>query len=146
MTQKIETELFENLGKDIKSLVIYPELFDSSEPKQVDGSFYLSSLDKGIYVSLSQSLKVESFVLHSQGADNYQQYQKPLPSGLAFDLSRTKVKERLGEPTKSGDAGGTGIFATPHSWDSYEIDSKFVTVQYTDNCNSISIIVIGQLQ
>jgi hypothetical protein len=78
--------------------------------------------------------------------DNYHQYQKPLPSGLSFDLSRTKVKERLGEPSKSGDAGGTGIFATPYSWDSYETDGKFVTVQYTDNCNSIATVVVGQLQ
>jgi hypothetical protein len=146
MTQIFQSELFDYLGKDIKSLDLYQDIFNSAEPKETDGSFYLSSPEKGIYVALSQALKVESIVLHAQGVDQYQQYQQDLPAGLSFDFSRVKVHELLGEPDKSGDAGGTGIFATPFSWDSYQMPDKYLSVQYVDGCNSIKTVTASQLQ
>jgi hypothetical protein len=146
MTPIIQSELFDYLGQDIKSLDLHQDMFSSAEPKETDGSFYLSSPEKGIYVALSQALKVESIVLHAQDVDQYQQYQKELPAGLSFEFSRAKVQKLLGKPSKSGEAGGTGIFATPFSWDSYQMPDKYVSIQYKDGCNNIQTITVSQLQ
>ena len=81
----MQSELFNYLEKDIRSLDIYQSIFNSMEPEVIDGSRRLTSLEKGICISLYDDMRIESIVLHSKGV-NFQQYQETLPAGLSFDF------------------------------------------------------------
>jgi hypothetical protein len=139
----MQSELFNYLEKDIRSLDIYQSIFNSMEPEVIDGSRRLTSLEKGICISLYDDMRIESIVLHSKGV-NFQQYQETLPAGLSFDFSRDEVNNSLGKPTRSGEPCETGMFPTHLSWDSYQMPDRYMCIQYEDDSIKVVIIRISE--
>jgi hypothetical protein len=140
MQKIIRSKLFDYLGKNIKTLDLYPDIFNSSEPIRVHANFILSSKSKGIQIVLTKKLEVESIILLDR-CEDYDRYQGTMPAGLSFDLSRAQVRELLGEPDYDDDGAYVdGDVYEANDPDSNDRQYKYMEIIYTDNCDRIQVI------
>jgi hypothetical protein len=143
MSQVTQFPFFDYLGQKITELDIYRATFKSAEPADVEGFKYLSAQEEGISLSLSKTLEVEAVFLYAEGVEGFQQYKHSLLNELSFLSSRTNVRQQLGEPSSSGEAGGIGIMAVSFAWDRYELDRGYLHIQYEKGENQIRLLTIG---
>lgn len=138
MTQTNELELLDYVEQDVRCLDIYQSMFNSAKPKIVNESLCLISLEKGIYVSLYNDMRIESIILHAEG-EKFQQYQGKLPAGLSFEFSKEEVNNLLGNPYRSGKPESNNMFSTDFNWDSYQMANKYLQIIYNINIQGIII-------
>lgn len=144
MTQIFESPIFSYLGQLGREVDIYPTTFNSVEVEVMGESNYLNARDAGISFALNKKLKVDAIFLYADGVEDFKQYQEALPGGLSFDMSRAQVRKALGEPSFSGEAGGTGIMAIAFSFDRYESDTDYIRFEYTEKDKQIRLVTMGK--
>jgi hypothetical protein len=137
MQKIIRSELFNYLGKNIKFLDIYQDIFDSIEP---DRLLVLSSRKDGMYVSLDKKLRIESIILFPKG-EYYSQYRKELPGGISFDFTREDVRKLLGIPDNlDNDLYDDGDVYEVRELDSPSRQSKYIEIIYRKDYTSIDCV------
>jgi hypothetical protein len=144
MTQIFESPIFSYLGQLGREVDIYPTTFNSVEVEVMGESNYLNARDAGISFALNKQLKIDAIFLYADGVEDFKQYQEDLPGGLSFDMSRAQVRKVLGEPSFSGEAGGTGIMAIKFSFDRYESDTNYIRFEYTEKDKQIRLVTMGK--
>ncbi len=131
------------VGADPFTLPIYAERFDGAVAEIMGESPYINAKDAGISFALTRKHLVETVFLYSEGFEGFSAYTGALPMGLSFANSRTEVRTALGEPVRSGEAGGIGLMAIEHSWDRFEADALYLHIQYQAGDAGILLITIG---
>jgi hypothetical protein len=144
MSQIIQSSIFDYLSQNFTDLDIYETAFKSVQPIDIEEFKYISAQEAGISLSLSKTLEVDTVFLYAEGVEGFHQYQQPLPNQLSFLSPRAVVRQQLGEPNSSGEAGGTGIMAVPFAWDRYESNRGYLHIQYGEGENHIRILTIGR--
>jgi hypothetical protein len=145
MSQLFESSIFDYLGQLGRKVDIYPTTFKSAEVEIMGESPYLNARDAGISFALNKKLKVEAIFLYADNVEGFKQYQDILPGGLLFEMSRAQVRKALGDPSMSGEAGGTGIFSIEFSFDRYESDSNYLRFEYTAKDEHIRLVTMGKV-
>ncbi len=140
MIEIANLELFDALGKNIKSLNIYQEILDSIERERIHQNLFINSIQNGIWITLDRKLRIKYILLFAE-SENYGRYKKELPAGISFDFSREKVRELLGNPDNLYDYAY-------YEGDIYEInhvnlsnrEHKFMEIVYHDDYSTIQLI------
>jgi hypothetical protein len=145
MSQVFESPIFSYLNQRLDQIDIFPADFQSGKLTDLDGVRYLEVPDEGLTVTLNEQLEISTIFLYADGIEGFRQYGKPLPAGLLFSMSRSEVREYLGEPYRSGEPLGTGLMAVRFALDRYESDSAYFHLRYTSGNQQIQLITIGSI-
>jgi hypothetical protein len=143
MSEVFESPLFGYLSQRLDRIDIFPAAFTSGRLTDVEGTKYLEVPAEGLTFTLNQELAVQTIFLYSDGVEGFSQYQKPLPGGLLFSMSRSDVREHLGEPNRIGDPIEEGPIQ--FAWDRYESHEAYFHLRYTDGNQQIQLITIGSI-
>jgi hypothetical protein len=144
MSQVFEAPIFSYLNQRLDQIDIFPDAFTSGRLADVEGVKFLEVPAEGMTFRLDEQLAVHTIFLYGDGMEGFRQYQLPLPAGLLFSMSRSDVREYLGEPNRNGDPlvdETTVSFA----WDRYESDLAYFHLRYTSGNQQIQLITIGSI-
>jgi hypothetical protein len=83
MIEVTRSELFDYLGKNMKSLDFYRDIFNSIEPEKVHGNLFINSPQNGIWITLDRKLRVKYIILFA-GNEKYDRYKQELPVDIAI--------------------------------------------------------------
>src|ERR1700754_5113173 len=115
----------------INSEPLFKECLGEIEMEEIDGTYYLLNVEKGIDIVLSDALVVQSIHLFSGHSDS-KEYRGEIPLGLRFSMSKDIVNELLGDPNKRS-SGYTDMFGRVPSWDKYLFEDYSLHVQYIED-------------
>jgi hypothetical protein len=142
---EINHPLIAALGKPIDGTPLLSAAF-GQDAKATGGGHddhYLSAISRGLEAVATRDGMVKAIFFKAAGVENFAPYQDTLPNALTFADSRTVVRQALGDPARSGDAGGTGIMAIPYAWDRYQDGTHYLRCEYEEGEASIRIVTIG---
>jgi hypothetical protein len=141
MSEVFESPIFSYLNQRLDRIDIFPTAFTSGRLTDVAGTKYLEVPAEGLTFTLNQELAIQTIFLYADEVEGFSQYQKPLPGGLLFSMSRSDVREHLGEPNRIGDPIEEGPIK--FAWDRYESPQAYFHLRYTRGNQQIQLITIG---
>jgi hypothetical protein len=104
--------------------------------------FYLTNLNKGIELVLSESKVIRT--IHLYGSPE-SLFEEEIPLGLSFSLSRTQVINRFGKPLRSGERHRNLYLGMVQSWDKYLLADFSIRFEYNNEESDILLITIASL-
>jgi hypothetical protein len=131
------------IGQKDEAIDGYAKTFKGLKPETMGESLYLNARKAGIALALTKRRAVLTIFLYAQGVEDFEEYNGALPADLFFGSSRADVRAALGEPTFSGEAGGTGTFAIEHSFDRFEDGAHYIRFEYFSADASIRMVTLG---
>jgi hypothetical protein len=136
------------LGQPIEGNVLLSAEFGPDAKASGSGhdDRYLSEPKRGLEAAATRAGVVKAIFFKAEGVERSGQYAGSLPNGRAFSDSRVVVREALGQPTLSGEAGGVGIMAISNSWDRYEDGKFYLRLEYEKSETSIRMATIGLIE
>jgi hypothetical protein len=143
MSEVFESPLFGYLNQRLDRIDLFRSDFSSGRLTDVEGTKYLEVPAEGLTFTLNQELAVQTIFLYADGLEGFSQYQKPLPGGLLFSMSRSDVREHLGEPNRIGEPSEEGPIK--FAWDRYESPQAYFHLRYTSDNQQIQLITIGSI-
>jgi hypothetical protein len=143
MSEVFESPIFGYLNQRLDRIDLFRSDFTSGRLTDVEGTKYLEVPAEGLTFTLDQELAVQTIFLYGDGLEGFSQYQKPLPGGLLFSMSRSDVREHLGEPNRIGDPIEEGPIK--FAWDRYESPQAYFHLRYTSGNQQIQLITIGSI-
>jgi hypothetical protein len=130
--------------EEIQGDIMFKKHFNGVEVQEIEGAFYLFNPESGIDIVLSDVLVVQSIHLFAFSG-KHKGYESEIPMGLIFSMSQSTIKEKLGEPAKSG-GGYRDILCTIPMWDKYFFKGFSLHLQYSEWGSKIDLITIGSLR
>lgn len=114
----------------------------ASEPEEPndEGRIYVSNPQAGISL-LARPEGVTSVFLHSQGLEEAEEYSRPLPRGLSFEMGREAVRRTLGEPAAQSD-GGSFLGERTLPWDKFDFGDWQLHVEYPEGMAKIRRVTV----
>jgi hypothetical protein len=136
-------------SETVQVLVASAKFVASSETDLDEGvplRHYLSCHRDG-YVLTHVLGRVTTAHLFLQAKDEYRPFRGALVSGLAPRSTRTEVRDRLGRPSRSGEARTMPILGRHGPWDRYDGERFCTHFQYTepDDCLQLVTIVVTDI-
>jgi hypothetical protein len=107
---------------------------------------YLAAPAKGLEVVTTAADAIKAVFFKAAGVEDFSAYTDALPNHIDFANDRPAVRALLGEPARSGDAGGEGIFAISFAWDRYEDAAHYLRCEYHAGDTAIRMMTIGVLE
>lgn len=143
MSEVFTSPLFSYLNQRLDRIDIFPAAFTSGKLTDLEDTKYLEVPTEGFTFTLNSELAVQNIFLYADGVEGFSQYPQPLPGGLLFSMSRSDVREHLGEPQRIGDPIEAGPI--PFAWDRYESVQAYFHLRYTNDNQQIQLITIGSI-
>ena len=143
MFQVFESPIFGYLNQRLDRIDIFPAAFASGRLTEVEERKYLEVPAAGMTFTLNQELAIQIIFLYADGVEGFRQYPQPLPGGLLFSMSRSDVREHMGEPNRIGDPIEEGPIK--FAWDRYESDTAYFHLRYTNGNQQIQLITLGSI-
>lgn len=134
-------ETFDNALKS-KAMTVLKE---RPQPRQDEGRYYCSSRTDGISLITDPDSTIIEIHLFADGYQGFGGYRGALPHGLAFNLSRVQVRERLGPPQSFGGSKVIAGLGRRPAWDRYELSTHAVRVAYAEGEDAIVLVGIMML-
>jgi hypothetical protein len=141
MSEVFASPLFGYLQQRLDQIDIFPAAFTSGKLTDVESNKYLEVPAEGFTFVLNSELAVQTIFLYGDDMAGFAQYCQPLPAGLLFSMSRSDVREYLGEPNRIGEPTD----AVPFAWDRYESPAAYFHLRYTRGNQQIQLITIGSV-
>jgi hypothetical protein len=143
MPQDYNDPLFQALGQPALTSPLYAQYFSQAEIEIMGESPYLNATGAGISLPLSKKHKIEAIHLYCGTFEGFCRFEGGLPFDIGFDMSRTQIRDKLGEPTMSADPSGDGLFAITHSFDRYENTGFYIRYQFEAGDKAVRLITLG---
>jgi hypothetical protein len=143
MSEVFESPIFGYLNQRLDRTDLFRSDLTSGRLIDVEGTKYLEVPGEGLTLTLDQELTVQTIFLYADGVEGFSQYSKPLPGGLLFSMSRSDVREHLGEPNRIGEPMEEGPIK--FAWDRYESPQAYFHLRYTNGNQQIQLITIGSI-
>jgi hypothetical protein len=143
MTDIFAHPLFATIGQKAFETELYTQSFNGAQIEIMGESPYLNARDAGIELVLNKKHKIEAIHLFNGTAEGFCRYAGPFPFDIDFDMTRAQIREKLGTPAMSMEAGGIGIMAIEHAFDRYENDTHYIRFQFTDEGAGVHLITLG---
>jgi hypothetical protein len=114
---------------------------DTYEYDEIDDDLYYEFKKLGFALNCRQN-RVSAVFLYGTKEESFEIYKGEIPFGVKFEWSREKVREQMGQPTKSGHA--KAFKTLPESiWDRYDFKELLMNITYSsEDCLSIKRITL----
>ncbi|WP_436793311.1 hypothetical protein [Actinospongicola halichondriae] len=103
---------------------------DRPATEEIDGRVYAEFPHHGFDLVADAAGTVTTVHLCSARLDGYTEYRWELPAGIAFGNDREELLDRLGDPTRSGEARVIQPFGNTPAWDLWRLGSTTVHCRY----------------
>ena len=113
---------------------------ENYEYDEVDEDSFYEFKRSGLGLKFREN-KLVAIFLYGNNEEGFENYQGETPLGIKFEWSRAKVRERLGQPTKSGHAKAFKVL-TESIWDRYDFSGFLMNITYSSDCLSIKLIAL----
>jgi hypothetical protein len=132
--------------KDLYGAPLFKKYFRNIEMIQDEDTVYFLNKSEGIGITMPKTLRIDTIQLYAEGKDGSSMFKADLPHNLNFSFNRTKVRQTLGVPQRSG--GGQTILYIGYTanWDKYFFDRYTLHLQYANDNNSIQLLTIASLK
>lgn len=131
------------LGTRVADLVADPELSGHlSPPERIEERTHVEAHKLGIgFVDHGDGV-VGTIHVHCEAAEGMSAFIGPLPMGLSKTMTRSEVRDLLGQPESSGGEVTLPVLGSRPSWDRFKIDEGMVHVSYRIGAPGLSLITI----
>jgi hypothetical protein len=112
-------------------------------PKDLGGDFYASWRDKGITVIFGEPDTINTIQLYGPDHQKFDSFTEPMPHGITFMMSRQDIRQRLGQPLRSHDAGTVPVLGATAPWDLYAMDGYTMHLEYSPTSGLIQLVSLA---
>jgi hypothetical protein len=113
-------------------------------PERIEHQSYISMPERGISLFLPDNETVATVQLYSAGSDGFDEYAGKLPEGLRFAMSRSQVRETLGQPDEHGEESEIIFLGKSPPWDVFYRDGLKIHVEYTFGVDAIRLLSVSR--
>lgn len=105
----------------------------------VDDATYWECRPDGIVV-LEEAGTIQAIFLYSGFYEDFSSFEGPVPSPIALGETRPNIRDRLGEPSRSGE----GKLEAAISWDRYDFDAGYyLHFTYLQPRGELALLTLG---
>ncbi|MBR0641707.1 hypothetical protein [Plastoroseomonas hellenica] len=114
--------------------------------ERVGDQSYLRIPEDGLSLVLPDHAHVGAVQLHAEGHEGYAGFPHRIPCGLAFAMSRDRVRQILGPPEASGEAALVPILGSKPAWDRFSLGATTLHAEYADDLQAVQMFTITTSQ
>lgn len=127
---------------EINKTTLFAENFEGCVLEESAERFYLSNLQMGIELVLSEKKVVRTVFIYGTATSFF---KGEIPLNLQFSLSRSEIIQRFGKPFRSGTRHRSLYLGIVQSWDKYQLANYAIRFEYNDEESGITKISIASL-